>query len=49
MCIRDSPYSLDMAYEYLTTGKIAENDVNLPPIKIGASTVNDYYDPDAVF
>ena len=43
------PYSLDMAYEYLTTGKIAENDVNLPPIKIDASTVNDYYDPDAVF
>lgn len=43
------PYSLDMAYEYLTTGKIAENDVNLPPIKINADTVNDYYDPDAVF
>lgn len=43
------PYTLDMAYEYLTTGKIAENDINLPPIKINASTVNDYYDPDAVF
>ena len=43
------PYSLDMAYEYLTTGKIVDNDVNLPPIKIDASTVNDYYDPEAVF
>ena len=43
------PYSLDMAYEYLTTGKIEEPDVNLPPIKIDASTVNDYYDPEAVF
>ena len=32
------PYSLDMAYEYLTTGKIVDNDVNLPPIKIDAST-----------
>lgn len=43
------PYSLDMAYEYLTTGKIEESDINLPPIKIDASTVNDYYDPEAVF
>ena len=43
------PYSLDMAYEYLTTGTIAEPNLNLPPIKINADTVTDYYDPDAVF
>lgn len=43
------PYSLDMAYEYLTTGEIADPDVALPPIRIDADTVNEYYNPDAVF
>ncbi len=47
--IVEFPTALDMAYEYLTTGTIAEPEVKLPTIKIDASNVNDYYDPDAVF
>lgn len=43
------PYSLDLAYEYLTTGTMAEPDLALPPLKVDASNVNNYYDPDAVF
>ncbi|MHB1393330.1 MAG: substrate-binding domain-containing protein [Clostridia bacterium] len=42
------PASLDMAYEYLTTGKIKEI-VYLESIEITKDNVNEYYNPDAVF
>lgn len=42
------PASLDVAYEYLTTGKCDEQ-VILNGMKVNSNNVNDVYDPDAVF
>ena len=43
------PKALDMALEYLETGKLADPNVFLEPIKITEDNVDDYYDPEAVF
>lgn len=43
------PKALDMALEYLKTGKIVDQNVFLAPLKITKDNVEEYYDPEAVF
>lgn len=43
------PAALDMALEYLETGKIVDPNVFLAPLKITKANASQYYDPNAVF
>lgn len=47
--IIEFPASLDMALEFLQTGKIKEPNIFLPPLKVTKKNVNDVYDVNAVF
>jgi len=47
--IIEFPASLDMALEFLQTGKIKDPNIFLPPLKVTKKNVNDVYDVNAVF